>query len=149
MALININSDIQDEYFRYKMPEISIKFERNKTILINIEEISKSLKRPAIYILKYFGYELCTQVTCDIKSKKYYIKGYHESNKLKCLIDKFINIYLICINCRNPETLLCIYPKLAKIEKKCCACGEVKQIRQKEKLDIYMLKNPPKAIKGR
>ena len=51
MAL-NVNRNITDPFYRYKMPKLQAKVEGKgngiKTVIVNMTEIAKSLERPAM-----------------------------------------------------------------------------------------------------
>ncbi len=48
-ALLNVNREVEDEFFRYKMPRLVAKIEGKgngiKTVLVNMSDIAKSLYR--------------------------------------------------------------------------------------------------------
>ncbi len=73
MSLLNIGGSI-DPCYRYKMPSICTKIEGNgngiKTVILNGEDVSKSLNRPWSHILKFLGYELGSQTHIDTKNNK-------------------------------------------------------------------------------
>jgi translation initiation factor 2 beta subunit (eIF-2beta)/eIF-5 len=122
----NINGNIDDFFYRYKMPKLKVKIEGRgngiKTIIDNIEEISKSLNRPSIYIIKYFGIELGTNIQYILKNNCYKINGYHKSTDLKKLLYLFINKFVLCTECNNPETVFNIKNKT--LFQSCKACGK-------------------------
>jgi hypothetical protein len=50
MAMINVNRQTNDMFYRYKMPKLAAKVEGTgngiKTVLVNITAIAKALNRP-------------------------------------------------------------------------------------------------------
>lgn len=50
MATINVNRNLSDQFYRYKMPKLLAKVEGKgngiKTVIVNMVEIAKSLNRP-------------------------------------------------------------------------------------------------------
>jgi translation initiation factor 5 len=50
------------------------------------------------------GGELGTQVKIDDKKSHYVINGAHEAEKLQSLLDVFIDKFVLCQSCKNPET---------------------------------------------
>lgn len=100
--MININ-DSDDPFYRYKMPKLIIKYEGDKTILINIKEVACSLKRNHTTILSYFGHNLGTQ--CSDKKEKYVIKGIFSPIVIIEHLFNYINEYVLCNKCSNPETI--------------------------------------------
>ena len=71
MGTVNVNRNVTDMFYRYKMPRISAKVEGKgngiKTVIVNMAEVAKAIGRPATYPTKYFGCELGAQTQFDYK----------------------------------------------------------------------------------
>ncbi|KAI9098784.1 domain found in IF2B/IF5-domain-containing protein [Phlyctochytrium arcticum] len=147
---INIRRDVSDKFYRYKMPKLQAKIEGKgngiKTVVPNMSLIAKSLSRPATYTTKFFGCELGAQVNCDEKNDRYVVNGAHEASRMQELLDGFIDRFVLCNSCKNPETDLSIN-KDDFILKNCKACGAVSTVDMRHKLTTYILKNPPAQAK--
>jgi translation initiation factor 5 len=148
MANVNINRNLSDQFYRYKMPKLVAKVEGKgngiKTVIVNMPEIAKSLNRPPMYPTKYFGCLLGAQVNFDNKSERYIVNGAHDSNKLQDLLDGFIQKYVLCQSCENPETILSVNKKKEVIGTNCMACGHSGTISAaNDRVAAYILKNPP------
>ncbi|RWS28847.1 eukaryotic translation initiation factor 5-like protein [Leptotrombidium deliense] len=147
MASVNVNRSLSDQFYRYKMPKIIAKVEGKgngiKTVIVNMVEIAKALNRPPMYPTKYFGCVLGAQVNCDLKNERYIVNGAHESNKLQDLLDGFIQKYVLCSSCGNPETVLGVLQKKSVITTSCKACGFSGTLNNRDKLTTYILKYPP------
>lgn len=147
MASINVNSDVTDDFYRYKMPRLIAKVEGKgngiKTVIVNMPEIAKALSRPPTYPTKYFGCELGAQTQFDIKNDRFIVNGCHDASKLQQLLDGFIKRFVLCQECSNPETNLSISQKLQTIKARCIACGHSSNIDMRHKLTTFILKNPP------
>lgn len=148
MANVNINRNLSDQFYRYKMPKLIAKVEGKgngiKTVIVNMPEIAKSLNRPPMYPTKYFGCVLGAQVNFDNKTDRYIVNGSHEQNKLQDLLDGFIQKYVLCQNCENPETILSVNKKKEIIGTNCMACGHSGTIpAANDRVAAYILKNPP------
>ncbi|KAJ3297729.1 hypothetical protein HK104_000207 [Borealophlyctis nickersoniae] len=150
MATVNIRRDVSDKFYRYKMPKLLAKVEGKgngiKTVIPNMSEIAKSLSRPATYPTKFFGCELGALVKCDEKTDRYIVNGAHDAEKLAGLLDAFIDKFVLCPSCRNPETDLTI-TKNEMIMRNCKACGAVEPVDMHHKLSTFVLKNPPVQTK--
>ena len=48
----NITGDLNDTYQRYRMPLLEIKIQSDKTIILNLDDVSKSLNRDQKELLK-------------------------------------------------------------------------------------------------
>lgn len=120
--MIDINRLTQDTHYRYKMPRVNIKYEGKntgiKTILSNLNEISISLKRNPEHIFKFLSYELNVQTKID--KNKYIINGKHEQDLIQNLIFCFIDKFVLCKHCENPETF---FLNVTTFEMECLACG--------------------------
>jgi len=57
-------------------------------------------------------------------------------------LDSFIQKFVLCSDCKNPETDLVIKGK-GEIRKDCKACGSSTAVDMKHKLCTYIIKNPP------
>ncbi|KAJ3389505.1 Eukaryotic translation initiation factor 5A-1 [Lobulomyces angularis] len=146
---INIRRDVDDKFYRYKMPKLIAKIEGRgngiKTVIVNMSNISRALMRPPAYATKFFGIELGVQSNCDDKVDKYLINGAHEQEKLAEVLDLFIKKYVLCSGCLNPETDFIIEKKKKSFDIKtdCKACGLKAKVDTIHKLATYIANNPP------
>ncbi|KAF7312452.1 Eukaryotic translation initiation factor 5 [Mycena indigotica] len=155
-GFVNIRRDVDDKFYRYRMPILLTKIEGKgngiKTVLPNMADVARALSRPPSYTTKFFGCELGAQTTCDEKNEKYIINGAHNADRLRELLDGFIDKFVLCKSCKNPETELIIL-KVGRSEdiiRDCKACGERTGVEMRHKLVTFILKNPPiKARKGK
>lgn len=71
MGTLNVNRNVTDVFYRYKMPRIAAKVEGKgngiKTVIVNMADVAKAIGRPATYPTKYFGCELGAQTNFDHK----------------------------------------------------------------------------------
>jgi len=129
------------------MPKIVAKVEGKgngiKTVVVNMVDVAKSLDRPPTYPCKFFGCELGAQTQFDFKNERYIVNGSHEASKLQDLLDIFIQKFVLCPGCDNPETVLKPYPKKQVISQTCMACGYSGMVNMSHKLTTFILKNPP------
>ncbi|KAI8321526.1 eukaryotic translation initiation factor 5 [Martensiomyces pterosporus] len=150
MATLNIRRDVKDSFYRYKMPRLQSKIEGKgngiKTVLPNISEVSRALSRPPAYPTKYFGNELGAQVKIEEKNDRYIVNGAHDVSKLQDLLYGFIDRFVLCGNCKNPETDL-IISKDGSIIRQCMACGQRSDVDMRHRLATYIIKNPPPKVK--
>ncbi|XP_049875403.1 eukaryotic translation initiation factor 5 isoform X2 [Pectinophora gossypiella] len=149
MGSVNVNRNVADAFYRYKMPRICAKVEGKgngiKTVIVNMPEVAKALGRPATYPTKYFGCELGAQTQFDFKNERFIVNGSHDSAKLQDLLDGFIRKFVLCPECDNPETELIVSTKRNTISQGCKACGYHGQLDFNHKLNTFILKNPPAA----
>ena len=55
---------------------------------------------------KFFGCELGEQTQIDLKNERYIFNGAHDGDKLQEILDEFIQKFVLCPECENPETVL-------------------------------------------
>ena len=147
--MINIAglTPVEDPSYRYKMPRIIPKIEGRgngiKTVVVNISDIGNSLNRDPSEITKFFGCELGAQTTMSSEEDRYIINGSHSNLNLQTLISKYIELYVLCKNCRLPETHYKIKSEI--IYQKCVACGNKDECDMTHKLSSYIIKHHKKA----
>jgi len=153
MAL-NVNRKVDDPFYRYKMPKLIAKVEGRgngiKTVIPNMVEIAKALDRPPTYPTKYFGCELGAQTLWDEKAERYIVNGAHRDEDLQNHLDGFIEKFVLCPGCHNPETRLKV--KRKEIEQKCVACGFRGPLTTTHRLTTFIVNHPPhedKDAKGK
>jgi len=148
--VVNIRRDVDDKFYRYRMPVLLTKIEGKgngiKTVIPNMADVSKALSRPPTYTTKFFGCELGAQTSSDEKNDRYIVNGAHESERLRELLDVFIDKFVLCGSCKNPETDL-ILTKTEDIYRDCKACGQRSGIDMRHKLATFIIRNPPKKNK--
>jgi len=149
MSLINVRRDVSDAFYRYKMERLVTKIEGKgngiKTVVVNLSSVAQSLARPGSYVIKYFGFELGAQTNIDPPDDRWIINGAHEASKLQDHLDGFINKFVLCKKCKNPETDVTI--KDDRILLDCKACGQRSEVDLRLKLSGFILKNQPKKSK--
>lgn len=149
MGSVNIRRDVADPFYRYKMERLQSKVEGKgngiKTVVVNLAEVAHQLARPPSYVIKYFGFELGAQTNIDPKDDRWIINGAHEASKLQDYLDGFINKFVLCKSCKNPETVVQI--KDGDITLDCKACGQRTHADIRHKLASFILKQAPKKGK--
>ncbi|KAL8439527.1 hypothetical protein Efla_007559 [Eimeria flavescens] len=147
MALVNIPRDREDPNYRYKMPKLLSKIEGRgngiRTNVYNMGEIARALKRPPMYPTKFFGCELGAMVKFEENEEKALINGAHNEQDLVAILDKFIQMYVLCGGCELPEIDITV--KKGVLLCKCNACGYSGTLDNTHKAATYMARNPPNA----
>jgi len=127
----NVNREVNDAFYRYKMPGIVAKVEGQgngiKTVIVNMVDIARALNREAVYPTKYFGIELGAQTQIDKKNERFIVNGSHDSEKLQDILDGYIKKFVLCQQCENPETKLQVSKE--DIFQTCMACGNKGKLR--------------------
>ncbi|KAF9052471.1 hypothetical protein BDZ89DRAFT_976988, partial [Hymenopellis radicata] len=152
-GIVNIRRDVDDKFYRYRMPLLTTKIEGKgngiKTVIPNMTDVARALSRPPTYTTKFFGCELGAQTSFDEKNERYIVNGAHDANRLRELLDVFIDKFVLCKSCKNPETELVILKagRSEDIIRDCKACGERTGVDMRHKLTTFILKNPPVKVK--
>lgn len=134
-----------------------------KTVIVNLSSVAQSLSRPPacasivftrsccdstymfLDVIKYFGFELGAQTNTNPADDRWIINGAHEASKLQDYLDGFINKFVLCKMCKNPETDVNV--KDGHIVLDCKACGRRSDVDLRLKLSSFILKEQPKKGK--
>lgn len=143
MDQVNIPRSNTDKFYRYKMPILQTKIEGKgngiRTVVVNMEKIMKALDRPLDYGTKFIGFELGTKSKSDAVQHTCTFAGKHDAVILANLLDKFISMYVLCVKCGNPETVMKV--KNNAIVSKCKACGKIFKPDPTHKLSNFIIKS--------
>jgi translation initiation factor 5 len=142
---VSIPRSIQDPFYRYQMPVMKIqvtgKHQGRDVVILNLKDVAKALERDTLYIMKFFNTELQSRFVCDDKTSTYQIHGNYDVEQLSQVLDRFIDIYVLCgsAECKLPETNLEITG--SKLRMTCRACGKSNIIPNDHKLTNFIFKN--------
>ena len=112
---------------RFEIPKVKGHVEGTKTIITNFNEICGVLRRPKEHIIKFLFKELATSGVIDgerlILNRKLF------SAKINEKIGAYANEFVICTECKKPDTELMKENRLMFIH--CLACGAKHSVRTK------------------
>uniref|UniRef100_A0A7S1T844 W2 domain-containing protein n=1 Tax=Compsopogon caeruleus TaxID=31354 RepID=A0A7S1T844_9RHOD len=139
----NVNiMNVDDQFNRYKMPPIVGKVEGRgngiKTRIVNCSDVGKALHRPPGYICRFFGYELGAQTQINDGEGVYIVNGEHSQRVLVEALQKFIDGFVLCNNCKLPETSIAVKKEMVRQE--CASCGHSEEVDNLHKLASYIVK---------
>lgn len=138
--LININGDLSDPFYRYKMPEVIIRNQGAFNAFLNINDIcdeKKGINRPINDIQKFLNKNLHTSFS--YKNNCLITSAPITKEQIQNIIFQYINKFVLCSKCLSPETSVIKDKK--KDFNKCRACGNsdeltidgiIKPIKKKE-----------------
>lgn len=115
-----------------------------KTIITNLSDVAKDVYRSPEYLLNFFAIELgaSSQIANkDTNNPKFIINGQRTLDELDHVLDKFIAQFVLCAQCKNPETVLRV--KKEEILFVCRACGHTTIPNNTHKVVKFIVKNPP------
>ncbi len=147
--IINISgtTPVDDPEYRYKMPKVAGKLEGrgngSKTVIVNISDVATALHREPGEVNKFFGCELGAQTTYNADTDRAIVNGHHTDAVLQQMIHRYVETFVLCPNCRLPETDYKI--KSGIISHKCMACGAKEMVDMSHKLCTYILAQDKKA----
>lgn len=147
--IVNISgtTPVDDPEYRYKMPTVFAKLEGrgngSKTVIPNITDVGLSLHRDPGEVNKFFGCEMGAQTTYNVETDRAVVNGHHTDKVLQQMMHKYIEGFVLCTNCRLPETEYKI--KQGSIYQKCAACGAKEMVDMTHKLTNYILAQDKKA----
>jgi len=145
---INVPRSVSDLHYRYKMPPLRVKVEGRgkmiKTIIMNLREVAQDVFRSPEYLLRFFWLGVCcfySNYSKERNNVKHIIIGHRTVAELNTSLDKFIDQFVLCGTCHNPETVLSIAKNV--LTYRCAACGNVTTPNPVHKLTNFILKHPP------
>jgi translation initiation factor 2 subunit 2 len=112
----------------YKIPPPQCLREGNKkTLLANLPEICKRLKRSDEHVTSFLFAELGTSGSVD-GSRRLVIKGRFQSKQIENVLRRYIVDYVVCKTCKSPDT------ELSKGENRlyfvtCNSCGSRRSVQ--------------------
>jgi translation initiation factor 5 len=109
-------SDPTDPYYRYKMHPVTITQSGN-LYKINLVQIAKDLNRPPKLLIKFIKSTL--GINLILKGDEVTTTSNNNASVYQQKIMLFINKYVLCKKCGNPETA----PPDSKSMSKCKACS--------------------------
>ena len=126
---------------RYKMPAVFGKIEGSgngiKTAIPNISDVALSLHRNPAEVNKFFGTELGAQTRYNAETDRAIVNGAHKDVVLQDLMHRYIEKFVLCPNCRLPESEYKI--KNDTIYHRCKACGSKEMVDMSHKLCNFIL----------
>lgn len=111
--------DTDDPFYRYQRPETMIHTNTKKrtTTILNIVSICSSINRDIDSLKRYLNRYHKTQIKKD--GEQLILKGCIPNHVIEESIDTYIQRFVLCKNCGNPET------EMKDNKLSCLACGKV------------------------
>ncbi len=110
---------------RFEVPEVQGRIQGNRTIITNLQQIAKKLSRKGEHLMKFLLRELAT--TGEIKGGGTIFIGKFGSNFLNQKIEKYVKEFILCSQCKRPDTVL--IKERGITFKRCEACGAKSSVR--------------------
>ena len=110
---------------RFVIPKLDSQIEGNRTFFRNFREIITVINRPPNHFLKFLTNELGT--SGNIEGARSVFQGKHSKLQLNKLLDRYIKDYVICPECKKPDTKFVHQGRVQML--KCEACGASTNLR--------------------
>jgi len=137
--MIPIDGSSKDPFYRYRMPPVQVMHDASKTFITNLDQVSKYLHRNPVHILKFLSFSL----GCNcIKNDRFALNGNFNAERIQSAIYDFIDLFVLCNECNNPETKF-VYGNILK--RVCNSCG-AEFVQENHKLNMLILKDKDKHI---
>lgn len=118
---------IESSTERFKIPKIEGLFQGKKTILTNFLQITSHIRRNPEHLIKFLTKELATKAVLEGDRLVLNIKV--SSKKINPKIEQYIDEFVLCRECKKPDTELIKEGKFTLLH--CLACGAKHPVRSK------------------
>jgi len=112
---------------RFEIPKVKGLVQGKNTIITNIEEIASYIRRPIEHLATFLQKELAT--SGKVENSRLILKTKLNSNKVNEKIDLYSKEFVICPECKKPDTEIIIEKGIKS--KHCLACGAKSPIKRK------------------
>ena len=112
---------------RFEIPKVEGRFEGKKTILTNFPQITLQIRRDAEHFQKFLFKELAT--SGQKEGDRLILNNRIPSKKINQKIEQYINEFVLCKECKKPDTEIIREDRLSFLH--CLACGAKHPIRGK------------------
>ena len=118
--MLNIPSTRPDPVC-YRMPALITQYNGTQTQVANLQHVARALRVSALYVLKYWEYELGVSTVYGEREERYVLNGHFPAAVLQVSLDVFIEKFVLCGRCKYPEVVL--EGKKDRLWSRCAACG--------------------------
>ncbi len=118
---------VKDSGERFEVPKIEGHIEGKKTILTNFMQIVSHLRRSPEHFQKFLLKELATPG--QLEGERLILNNKIPSVKINQKIEEYANEFVLCRECKKPDTKIIREDRLSFIH--CLACGAKHSIRSK------------------
>jgi len=104
---------------RFEIPEADVLLQGNRTIIKNFESISGKFRREPRHLAKYLSKELAAPGS--VEGGRLVLNAKLNEKSIKDKIRDYVNMYVMCKQCKRPDTKLIEEDRLPVMI--CEACG--------------------------
>ena len=110
---------IKDILYRYKRRKFKVGEERLKTTIFNLDEIAEDLNRSTELLIEFFKKKF--SIPIEIKGDKIRTKKKMTAKDFDEALKYFIEYFVLCPNCKKPETELTSNNGIVELRCICCS----------------------------
>ena len=118
---------VEDAGERFEIPLIEGFFQGKKTVIVNLNQIATHLRRDVENLQRFLSKELANQIVKE--GDRFVIGSKISSKKINPKIEQYVNEFVICKECKKPDTEIIKTGKTNTLH--CLACGAKHPIRSK------------------
>ncbi len=118
---------IEDKGARFEIPKIEGFFEGKKTVLTNFFAVAAHIRRDPETLQRFLSKELATSIVKD--GERLILNNKISSKKIIPKIEQYVNEFVLCKECKKPDTELMKEGKTTVLH--CLACGAKHPVRSK------------------
>lgn len=148
--MINLRgiNDIVDPSYRYKMQPVDMVKQKSIYVIKNINQIAKNIDRDPKMIIEFLKKKLGVQINYNNELNSAEVKNVSHDQVQKSIYE-FIQYYVLCPTCCNPETVLSktiLSKKNSCVFIKCKACSHYDRIKTDNKIVSKTVNNIMKLL---
>lgn len=114
------------EHKRFEIERVESFIQGNMTIIPRFKELADFLRRNPQMILKYLTRELATAASIDTGGRAIF-QGRHNNSTINDLMIRFVDAYVLCHECKKPDTHIVRENRFLFII--CEACGARESVK--------------------
>ncbi|QKF94117.1 eukaryotic translation initiation factor eIF-2 beta [Fadolivirus algeromassiliense] len=127
---INIEGimDVSDPFYRYTMTKLNVVRQKNKTVIDNLDLVCKDLERDPKLLIDFYKKKFSVSMifkegvlstSADIAYDRFY-----------SALREFIEYYVLCEQCKLPETIIDVKDNKMMLNCKCCSKVTIKTLKK-------------------
>jgi translation initiation factor 2 beta subunit (eIF-2beta)/eIF-5 len=117
--LNNIRNKTETGISKLKLKKLEIKTENKKTYVLNFRDFCGAIGRTELEVQLFLGGEFNCKTSID-STGILIISNMYRTNVVQSCVEKYINIYVLCEQCKSKDTLLSKEKSYTYIECKNC-----------------------------
>ncbi len=120
---------VDKEKSRFEVPKVEGHIEGKKTIITNFLHIASYIRRDITHFQKFLLKELATQG--QIEGERLILNNKIQSSKINQKVEQYIQEFVLCKECKKPDTEIVKQSATRTSFLHCLACGAKHPIRSK------------------